>query len=97
MEIKLLILLSASVNISSAIARSHNQLCSYSSAILKNTAKLTASIVEWKDYRDEGFVIASRPPTSAGTELSGTYLVGSDPGIMPYNKVIIDIQIFGGK
>jgi len=59
------------MNISQAIARSHNTLCSYSSAILKNTAKLTASIVEWKDYRDEGFVIASRPATSAGSDISG--------------------------
>jgi len=59
------------MNISHAVARTHYQLASYSTAILCNTAKLTASIVEWKDYRDDGFIEASRPATRAESCVSG--------------------------
>ena len=62
---------SFSVNISQAIAQTHHQLASYSTAILCNTAKLTATLVEWKDYRDDGFIEASRPNTRAESCLSG--------------------------
>lgn len=59
------------MNISQAIAQTHHQLASYSTAILCNTAKLTATLVEWKDYRDDGFIEASRPSTRAESCLSG--------------------------
>jgi len=60
------------MNINQAIARTHHQLSSYASTILCNTAKLTATLVEWKDYRDDGFIEASRPPTRAESCVSGS-------------------------
>eukprot|EP00116_Pleurobrachia_bachei_P017760 sb/3478022/ len=70
------------VNISLAIARSHNTLQSYSLAILHNTPRLTASLVEWKDYRDDGFIMASRPATRADSTVSGsaTPTIGKEGG-----------------